>query len=74
MWSTKKKPKNFIEMVPVYEELVSPEGTIAIITENRSEVRSVRFIPPLHLGSNDFGTFRIEWKTPRYHKMNLQNV
>ena len=73
MWKPRKE-KEFIEMVPIVEELVSPEEVVAIITESKSEVKSVTYQPPLHIGYDNFGAFRVEWKTPRYHKMNLENV
>ena len=73
MWRAKKE-KEFIEMVPMVEELVSPEEVIVIITDNKSEIRSVKYQPPMRIGSDDFGAFRVEWKNPRYQKVNLGNV
>ncbi len=73
MWKTKKKPKTFIEMVPVYEELVSPKKVIAILTENKSEIESIKFQLP-SINSDSFGMFQVKWKKPQYHKLNSENV
>lgn len=73
MWKTKKESKTFIEMVPVYEELVSPKKAIAILTESKSEIESIRFQLP-SINSDNFGMFQIKWKNPQYHKLNPENV
>ncbi len=65
------RKKEFIELVPINEEMVSPEEVIAVIAENKAEIKSVRYQPPLRIGSDDFGAFRVEWKTLKYQKVNL---
>ncbi len=69
-----RKSKKIIEMVPVLEEFISPEEAIKAITENRSEIESIKFQLPVQIGSGDFGTFRVKWKTPRYHGVSFDDV
>lgn len=60
--------KEIFEMVPVDEELVSPQELLTIIEEKNSEIESIKFHPP-DIDSDDFGQFKIQWKSPRYRNV-----
>ena len=60
--------KEIFEMVPVDEELISPQELLTIIEEKNSEIESIKFQPP-DIDSDDFGQFKIQWRSPRYRNV-----
>lgn len=61
--------KNKKILVPVKKETVDSKAFLQILSEEKSNIKSSRFIPPM-FGDRGFGKFEIEYKFSKLKEVN----
>lgn len=64
MFRSKSNAQLAAQFVAVSEERVSAKEFLDIKSRQPSEIKNVKFVAP-KIGSKDFGTFTVEYRTPK---------
>jgi len=67
------KRQQVIDLNPLYNILVTPEGLIEMYEKDRENIERVRFVPG-RLGSNFFGQFLVSRKRPIYEVLEVADL